>query len=84
MILSLIGIMFFSMNMSITLYLILSTLKNTPGLAFGLTTIGLFLGTLPVFLIQIKSIRLNSTIITFLTIISLIILKIIIKGEKYE
>lgn len=84
MILSLIGIMFFSMNMSVTLYLILSTLKNTPGLAFGLTTIGLFFGTLPVFFIQIKSVSLNSIIITLLTIISFIILKIIIKGEKHE
>ena len=84
MILSLIGIMFFSMNMSITLYLIISALKNTPGLAFGLTTIGLFLGTLPVFFIQIKNIGLNSIIITLLTIISLIILKTIIKGEKHE
>ncbi len=47
MILSLIGIMLFSMTMSITLGLLVSVLNNTPGLAFGLTTIGLFLGTAP-------------------------------------
>ena len=84
MILSLIGIMIFSMNMSITLYLIISVLKKVPGLAFGLTTIGLFLGTLPVFFIQIKDVNINSVIIMILTIISFVILKIVIRGDKYE
>ncbi len=40
MIISLIGVMLFSMTMSITLGILVSVLKNTPGLAFGLTTIG--------------------------------------------
>ena len=82
MFLSLIGIMIFSMNMSITLYLIISILKKTPGLAFGLTTIGLFFGTLPIFFVQIKNVTINSLIIGILTIISLIILKITIKEKK--
>ena len=43
MLVSIIGVMFFSMTMSITLGLLASVLKQTPGLAFGLTTIGLFL-----------------------------------------
>ena len=82
MFLSLLGIMIFSMNMSITLYLIISILKKTPGLAFGLTTIGLFFGTLPIFFVQIKNVTINSLIIGILTIISLIILKITIREEN--
>ena len=83
-IISLIGIMVFSMNMSITLYLIISVLKKTPGLAFGLTTIGLFLGTLPIFFIQIKDISINSIILSILTVISFVILKFTIRDDKYE
>ena len=44
MFISLIGVMMFSMTMAITLGVLVSVLKETPGLAFGLTTIGLFLG----------------------------------------
>ena len=43
MLVSIIGVMFFSMTMAITLGLLVSALKKAPGLAFGLTTIGLFL-----------------------------------------
>lgn len=50
MILSLIGVMFFSMTMPITLGIIASVYKNRNGAAFGLTTIGLFLGVVPIFL----------------------------------
>ena len=52
MIVSLIGVMFFSMTMAITLGILVSVLKKSPGLAFGLTTIGLFLGTAPIFFIK--------------------------------
>ena len=54
MIISLLGVMMFSMTMPITLAILVSVLKNRPGLAFGLTTIGLFLGTAPIFFIKIK------------------------------
>ena len=43
MIISLIGVMFFSMTMAITLGILVSVLPKKPGLAFGFTTIGLFL-----------------------------------------
>lgn len=45
---SLIGVLFFSMTMSISLSVLVSVLPGTPGLAFGLTTTGLFLGVIPV------------------------------------
>lgn len=82
---SLIGIMSFSMTMAITLGLIVSVLKKYPGIAFGFTTLGLFLGTLPIFIIRFKSIVINCIIILSLTIVSIIILNYICrKDDKNE
>ena len=83
MLLSLFGVLLFSMTMSITLALLVSVLKETPGLAFGLTTIGLFLGTVPIFFFKFTTTLSNSIIISILTIICIIILSVIIKkGSK--
>ncbi len=78
MMISLTGVLFFSMTMPITLAILVSILKETPGLAFGLTTIGLFLGSVPVFFIKLSMIG-NCIVITSLTIICTIILTSIIK-----
>ena len=53
MLLSLVGILLFSMNMSITYALALNIFKQNPGLAFGITTIGLFIGVVPLFFVKI-------------------------------
>ena len=50
--LSLIGIALFSMTMAITLGGLYSVLRYSPGFAFGLTTIGLFIGLLPTFFME--------------------------------
>lgn len=85
MFISLIGVMFFSMTMAVTLGLLTSVLKRKPGIAFGLTTIGLFLGTIPVFFFKIKTGLLNSIMISSLSIICCIIaLFIIRKEDKHE
>ena len=81
MIVSLIGVMFFSMTMAITLGILVSVLKKTPGLAFGLTTIGLFLGTAPIFFIKLTMIM-NIIIIVIFSIICAILLSTILKGDK--
>ena len=81
MIISLIGVMFFSMTMSITLAILVSVLKNTPGLAFGITTIGLFLGTVPIFFIKINDIT-NILFIIIASIICSYALGKILKGDK--
>lgn len=81
MIVSLIGTMLFSMTMAVTLGLLVSVLKDNPGLAFGYTTIGLFLGTIPIFFITIKSVLINSLIVSTLSIICYIVLKVIIRKE---
>ena len=86
MIISLIGVMFFSMTMSITLAVLVSCLRKNPGLAFGITTIGLFLGTVPIFFFQIVSNTLNSIMIIVLSLLCTIILNFILKreGEAYD
>ena len=81
---SLIGVMFFSMTMAITLAILVSVLKEKPGLAFGLTTIGLFLGTVPIFFIQITSDLLNIAMISIMSIVCTYILLKILKKEGKE
>ena len=80
MIISLIGVMFFSMTMAITLGILVSILKRAPGLAFGLTTIGLFLGTAPIFFIKV-SMSINIIIIITMSILCSIALGYVLKGD---
>lgn len=84
MIVSLIGVMLFSMTMSITLGILVSTLKNNPGLSFGLTTIGLFLGTAPIFFIKITNEIFNLSLIVILSLLCTLILSVILRGDKYD
>lgn len=81
MIVSLIGVMFFSMTMAITLGILVSVLKKSPGLAFGLTTIGLFLGTAPIFFIKLSYIG-NIIIIITMSILCAIALGYVLKEDK--
>jgi len=53
--LSLIGISLFSMTMAVTLGGLFSVLNYSPGTAFGITTVALLLGTLPVFFSSMPS-----------------------------
>lgn len=52
---SLLGIALFSMTMAITLGGLFSVLRHNPGIAFGITTIGLLIGSLPVFFTSLPS-----------------------------
>ena len=81
MIISLIGVMFFSMTMAITLGIIVSKLKNSPGLAFGITTIGLFLGTAPIFFIRLNM-TMNIIVIIVASILCAIALGYVLKGDN--
>lgn len=81
MFISLIGVMFFSMTMAITLGILVSKLKKKPGLAFGLTTIGLFLGTAPIFFIKLNMVG-NIIVIIIASIICAILLGYVLKGDK--
>ncbi len=82
MIISLLGVMAFSMTMSITLGILVSVLKKTPGLAFGITTIGLFLGTAPIFFIKIPSMITNIVMIIVLSILCSVLLGYVLKEKS--
>ena len=81
MLVSLIGVMFFSMTMSVTLALLVSVLPRTPGLAFGLTTIGLFLGTAPIFFFKFTTVRANGIMIGVLTAVCLLAMQVMIRKD---
>lgn len=85
MLISLTGVMFFSMTMSVTLAVLVSALPKAPGLAFGFTTIGLFLGAVPVFFWKITSLAANCIMLSVLTAVCLLCLFISIrKDEPHE
>ena len=84
MVVSLIGVALFSMTMSITLAILTSVLKRTPGLAFGLTTIGLFLGTVPIFFVKITDKFINISMISIMSLVCTGILLYVLKKEKKE
>ena len=85
MYLSLIGVMFFSMTMSVTLAVIVSVLPKAPGLAFGFTTIGLFLGATPVFFIKVTGFAANCVMLTVMTALCVACMAISIrKDEPHE
>ena len=81
MVVSLIGLMLFSMTMSITLGILVSKLKKTPGLAFGLTTIGLFLGSVPAFFIKFNTVT-NIVLIIVMSILCALALGYVLKEDK--
>ncbi len=83
MLISLIGVALFSMTMAITLGILVSILPKKPGLAFGLTTIGLFLGTVPIFFIKLNPFM-NIVIIIVSSLACAGILLKISNKEDYE
>lgn len=72
MVISIIGVFMFSLTMSICYAMLLSVIPNNPGIAFGITTIGLFIGVLPVLLFGTLSIIINNILIVILSIVSAI------------
>ncbi len=78
---SLIGILLFSMTMSVSLALIVSVLRNAPGLSFGYTTIALTAGVLPIFFFNISSYAVNSVILSAFTALCLAAMAVIIRKD---
>lgn len=79
---SLIGVLLFSMTMAITLGVLVSVVKKYPGVAFGLTTVGLFLGSLPVFVVKLDRLWIECLVVAVLSAASYIILSKICKKER--
>jgi len=80
-ILGILAILFFNMTMPITLTALSNILFNNKGMAFGLLTVALFIGAVPVFF-GYEDVLFNATGLFFVTILSAIILYIGIK--KYS
>ena len=74
---SLVGIAFFSMTMAVTLAVLTSRLQTLPGVAFGFTTLGLFLGTAPMFFFRIHSVVAKCIMIAALTVLCVLVLGVI-------
>lgn len=81
MIVSLIGVMLFSMTMSITLGVLVSVLQGSPGLAFGLTTIGLFMGSVPSMFFRVHGIVANCIMLSVMTVICFVCFMISIRKD---
>lgn len=79
MILSLVGVLLFSMTMAVTLAIIVSAISKSPGIAFGFTTTGLFIGTMPIFFYKITDLVYS---IVLLIIIGLLAYSILNKITK--
>lgn len=79
---SLIGVMMFSMTMAITLAILVSRYQQNPGVAFGFTTVGLTLGTIPIFYFRITDLVVNDIIIVITSLICLFILLKTTRKEK--
>ncbi len=72
MLLSLIGIGLFSMTMPVTIAILLSKLPEKPCFSFGITTVALFVGTLPAFFIQPQSLLEHQITILILSALAIL------------
>ena len=71
MYISLIGVALFSMTMPVTVGILASVFPKESGLAFGITTIGLFLGVAPSFFLRPESLLAHQLTVLILTLIVL-------------
>lgn len=76
-----IGLVMFNITMSITLWGIASQLKNRPGFAFGLTTLALLIGNIPIFLFPLPE-NLIKIVLPLLILVSSICIFISIENQK--
>jgi len=81
---SLVGVMLFSMTMAITLGILVSVLPESPGIAFGWTTIGLFLGTAPTFFFKFTTLKANIVMIGVLSLLCFVLMLLIIRKDGTE
>ena len=79
---SLVGLLMFSMTMAIALALIVSVMKSYPGVAFGFTTVGLFIGVLINAFIYRNELWVKDLIVSVLAIVSCVTLLHISNHER--
>ena len=59
------------MTMSVSLGILVSAFPENPGICFGITTVGLFLGSLPFFLMSPGSLGARMTAVAVLTAVTI-------------
>jgi len=84
MIVSLIGIMFFSMTMAVTIGMIISVMKFAPGAAFGITTAALFAGSAVAWFTKSDKLIVNILIIVITSAICFLLAGYILKPERKD
>lgn len=80
--LSLIGVALFSMTMPVTVAILASAFPKQPGYAFGITTVGLFLGTAPAFFIRPDTLLAHQLVVIILTAVALPAISLCIKKGR--
>ncbi len=80
--LSLIGILLFSMTMPVTVGILVSKFPQSPGFAFGVTTVGLFLGVLPEFFFTLPDLFAHQLTVLVLSALALIFILFCLKKEN--
>ena len=84
MVVSLIGIMFFSMTMAVTIGMVISVMKIAPGAGFGVTTVALFAGTTIASFVRSGSLVVNISIIVITSAICFLMAMYVLKPDKEE
>ena len=82
MMLSLIGVALFSMTMPITVAVLASIFPKRPGFAFGITTMGLFLGSAPAFFIRPQTLLSHQLVVIVLTAVAFPAIVVSLKKGK--
>ncbi len=70
MVLSLTGIGLFSMTMPVTVAILVSVLPEEPCFAFGITTVALFVGTVPAFFIRPETLLAHQVTVLLLSVLA--------------
>lgn len=79
MLVSLIGVMFFSMTMAVTLGMLVSVIKIAPGIAFGVTTVGLFAGTVFAAFLRTDDLIINCVMIVISSAVCFLLAMLVLK-----
>ena len=82
MVVSLVGVLLFSMTMPVTVGVLLSKFPTMPGFAFGVTTVGLFFGVLPQFFFALPNLFIHRIVVFGLSIIALPLILSCLKRRK--
>ena len=80
--LSLMGVALFSMTMPVTVAILASAFPKQPGYAFGITTVGLFMGTAPAFFVRPQTLPAHQILVIVLTVVALPAIYVCIKKGR--